>query len=159
MKPKHAMAGPAPSVRILEGLRIVLVDDSEDARALTALVLRDHGAEVTDVSSACAAFDLVVATAPDVIVSDIAMPHEDGHSLIRRIRALPGETGLTPALALTAFADPQDKWRAAEAGFDAHVAKGVGMGVVVRAVRRIVRVSGVHAIVNLGPPSSKRWEP
>ena len=92
------------------------------ARLLVQEILRQHGAEVTIAESAAAARRSLAAQAPDVIVSDIGMPEEDGYSFIRGVRA---SGGRTPAIALTAYASPQDAQRAFVAGFQKHVTKPV----------------------------------
>ena len=113
----------APS---LDGLRVLVVEDDADARELLGVILEQCGAKVTLTSSAAeglAAFD---AQHPDVLVSDIEMPIEDGYGLIRRIRARsPEEGGNTPAAALTAYASPADRMKVLGAGFNIHVAKPV----------------------------------
>jgi len=162
MSRKQAARGlESPSALPLAGLRIVLVDDNEDARELAAHLLRCSGAEVKDVATAGEAHALVVGTAPDILVSDIAMPSEDGHSLIRRIRALPGQLGLMPAVALTAFGEADDRRRAFEAGFDVHVSKAGATDGVVRAVCRVAsaRTSGVHRTLAPGSRASTDQDP
>lgn len=119
--------GPAkPSVddAPLAGRRIVVVDDDEDARDLLAAVLVRRGATVIVTSSAAGAFDAVRREHPDVLVSDIAMPEEDGLSLVRRLRALDArDGGRTPSVAVTAYASASDRRRALDAGFDAWLSK------------------------------------
>jgi PAS domain S-box-containing protein len=116
-------AEPADTQR-LAGLRVLVVDDDDDARALVAELLKTTGAVVETATSAAEALDRVIATRPDVLVSDIGMPGEDGYSLIRRIRALPGcSASELPATALTAFARREDCDRALGAGFQAHLTK------------------------------------
>ena len=123
---------PGPS---LKGLRIVVVDDEADAREVVALLLNRCGAEVRVAASAREAFEFVRRELPDAIIADIEMPDEDGYALLRKIRALPPERGgQTPALALTAYAGPQDRIKAAEAGFGMHVAKPVQPPELVRAI-------------------------
>jgi CheY-like chemotaxis protein len=110
----------------LDGLRLLVVDDEEDARALVTQVLAAHGAEVFAAGSAKDALDKISGVRPDVIVSDIGMPGEDGYTLVRKIRSLPAEQGgRTPAIALTAYAREEDAERAFAAGFQLHVAKPV----------------------------------
>jgi PAS domain S-box-containing protein len=110
----------------IDGLRVLVVDDEEDALALVSQVLAAHGAEVHAVASAREALDKVGSLLPDVIVSDIGLPEEDGYSLIRKIRSLPTERGgKTPAVALTAYAREEDADRAFAAGYQIHVAKPV----------------------------------
>ncbi len=112
--------------REIEGLRILVVDDDPDALELIRALLEACKIVVKTAGNAADAFDLVRTTKVDAIVSDIAMPIEDGHSLIRRIRALPREEGgRTPAVALTAYARLEDRTKALRAGFNSHVAKPV----------------------------------
>ncbi|MBI3653472.1 MAG: response regulator [Acidobacteria bacterium] len=112
------------------GLRVLVVDDDADAREISAIVLRQQGAKVMQADSAREAFRLLTASAqeakPDILISDIGMPEEDGYSLIRRIRALPPEQGgQIPAIALTAFTSAEDRRRALETGFQVHLAKPI----------------------------------
>jgi signal transduction histidine kinase len=108
----------------LDGVRVLLVDDDPDALELLSLVFGRDGAEVLRARSAGEAFDLVREARPHVIVSDIGMPGEDGHDLLRRVRALaPDSGGETPAIALTAFAQPRDENLALAAGFNAYFSK------------------------------------
>jgi signal transduction histidine kinase len=111
---------------VLEGLRVLVVDDDPDARDLLTTVLRGCQADVTAVSNAAEALEAISRQKPDVLVSDIEMPGEDGYSLIRNVRALDVEHGgRIPALALTAHARVEDRLRALSAGYKAHVAKPV----------------------------------
>ncbi|HSV15435.1 MAG TPA: ATP-binding protein, partial [Tepidisphaeraceae bacterium] len=110
----------------ISGLRILLVDDDPDARDVIAATLRRAGGEVTTVGSALEALDTLPGAKPDVLVSDIAMPDQDGYALIRRIRQLPPEDGgEVPAIALTAYAREEDRARSLAAGFQVHLAKPV----------------------------------
>ncbi|MEO7733664.1 MAG: ATP-binding protein [Kofleriaceae bacterium] len=110
----------------LAGLRVLVVDDDDDGREVIGMVLEESGAIVTTASSAEAALASFTRTRPDVILSDIGMPGEDGYSLIRRIRALPPDDGgTTPAASLTAYTSPEDRRRALNAGFNLHVSKPV----------------------------------
>lgn len=110
----------------LDRLRILIVDDDDDARDLLSTVLRHRGATIIAAANAREAFDALSRERPDVLVSDIAMPGEDGFSLIARVRALSDlEGGTTPAIAVTAFASPTDRRRALEAGFDAWLPKPI----------------------------------
>ena len=110
----------------LKGVKILVVDDELDARMLVRRLLHECDAIVRIAGSAEEAMDLIAAEVPEVIVSDIGMPGEDGYSLIRRVRALPPEKGgLTPAVALTAYARAEDRMRAVLAGFQMHIAKPV----------------------------------
>jgi CheY-like chemotaxis protein len=110
----------------LDGLRVLVVDDEADARSVVVAVLEGHGAEVTAVSSAAEALREIEQHPPDVLVSDIGMPEQDGYSLIRAVRAtLKKSPTALPAAALTAFARMEDRTRAMLAGFQSHVAKPV----------------------------------
>ena len=117
---------PPESVPLTAGLRILVVDDEEDARDLLVTLLQRAGAVVTAVGSAREAVAAVQRERPAVVVSDIGMPGEDGFALIRQIRALDSEQSTrTPVVALTAFARPEDRRRALSEGFDDHVAKPI----------------------------------
>ncbi len=112
----------------LAGFRIVLVDDDDDARELLTTLFHQRAAEVHAAGSAAEAFGLVKQHRPDVLISDIAMPEEDGYMLIRRVRALSEqEGGRTFAIAVTAHTALADRKRATDAGFDAHEAKPVDL--------------------------------
>jgi hypothetical protein len=124
-----APAGNAPSyadsvMPPLDGLRVLVVDDEADARALLRRLLEECRATVRQAESAAAAMEQFRAEVPDVLISDIGMPGEDGYSLIKRVRALPAEQGgHVPAIALTAYARAEDRVRAVLAGFQAHIPK------------------------------------
>ncbi|HEY0375867.1 MAG TPA: PAS domain S-box protein [Pyrinomonadaceae bacterium] len=123
----------------LVGLRVLLVDDDEDALKLLTVLLKRHGAEVTTATSAAAVPALVEKVRPDVLVSDVGMPGEDGYSLIRRVRAMGAERGgETPAIALTAYAGDSDRTLALLAGFQLHVAKPVEPATLVEAITGLV---------------------
>jgi PAS domain S-box-containing protein len=106
----------------LDGLRVLVVDDEPDARSLVQQILKQHGAEVHVAESAAQARAALSTSKPDVIVSDIGMPDEDGYAFIRQVRA---DGSRTPAIALTAYASQQDAQRAFVAGFQKHVTKPV----------------------------------
>ena len=110
----------------LAGRRILVVDDEADARDLLAQIFSQAGADVTVVASADEALATLRRWRPDVLVSDIGMPGDDGYALIRKVRALgPEEGSQVRALALTAYARSEDRALALEAGFHTHVAKPV----------------------------------
>ncbi|HKN46493.1 MAG TPA: response regulator [Candidatus Polarisedimenticolia bacterium] len=110
----------------LYGLKILVVDDDVDTRELIEWVLKRVGAEVTSVGSAREALDVLEREKPHILVSDIAMPGEDGYALLKKIRALPPERGgRTPAIALTAHSLVQDRLQSLRAGFQSHVPKPV----------------------------------
>jgi len=113
------LTGPA-----LAGLRIVVVEDDPTALELIKQVLVQAGAAVIECRDAAAGLNLVIQQRPDVIISDIEMPSEDGYSLMRKVRALgPEQGGKTPAVALTALSRPEDRIRSLMAGFNIHVSK------------------------------------
>jgi PAS domain S-box-containing protein len=116
---------PSPNGRRLDGLKVLVVDDEPDARDLIAVILGDQGAEVTTAASASEAFKQIVSVRPDVLVSDIGMPGEDGYWLIRKVRALKDDLARVPAIALTAYARADDARKAFLAGYQMHVAKPV----------------------------------
>lgn len=122
--PEPPQGLPQPHAGRLDGLHILVVDDDPDGLALTSLVLRDLGASVRAVTSARDALRVLEAERPDVLISDIGMPEDDGYALIDRIRrheAVFG--GRLPAVALTAHAGSTDRRRILAAGFQAHVPK------------------------------------
>jgi CheY-like chemotaxis protein len=113
----------------LDGLRVLVVDDDSDALDLATAILGGAGAVVRRCLSAPEALDTVRAWRPDVLVSDIEMPGEDGYSLIRRVRTLQAdEGGRTPAIALTAYGRSQDRMLSLTAGYNMHVPKPVDPG-------------------------------
>jgi PAS domain S-box-containing protein len=118
---------PAAATSVdLAGVRVMVVDDDADVLDLLRRVLTDAGADVHAAASATLALQAWPDARPQVIVSDIGMPEMDGFELLRRLRRLPrDEGGATPAIALTAFARPEDVRQALEAGFDVHLAKPV----------------------------------
>jgi CheY-like chemotaxis protein len=110
----------------LDGVRVMVVDDEVDTRDLLSFSLRNYGAEVTAVGSASEALAAIQQDKPDVLVSDIGLPGDVGYALIRQVRALDEERGgRVPAAALTAYAKDEDRHRAIQAGFQAHVTKPV----------------------------------
>ncbi|GMU20016.1 MAG: hypothetical protein AMXMBFR13_01170 [Phycisphaerae bacterium] len=110
----------------LAGIKVLAVDDESDARRLIQRILEDCGAQVLLAASAEEAMEIVKKERPDMILSDIGMPGEDGYQFIRKVRALaPEHGGRTPAAALTAFARAEDRTRALRAGYQTHVAKPV----------------------------------
>jgi hypothetical protein len=122
----------------LSGVRVVVVDDEEDSRELARIVLRRAGAEVEVAASALGGFTAVRSFRPHVLISDIAMPDEDGYSLVRRIMALDAsEGGGIPSVALTAYASEIDRARALAMGFSTHIAKPLQPEQLVAAVANL----------------------
>ncbi|HTA89081.1 MAG TPA: ATP-binding protein [Polyangiaceae bacterium] len=121
-----ADATPAAGKGRLAGLSVLVVDDELDARELVVEAFEHAGAIVHQAGSASEALRGIEAHFPDILVSDIGMPHEDGYALLRKVRALSSDRGgRIPALALTAYARGVDAERAFEAGYQKHVAKPV----------------------------------
>jgi CheY-like chemotaxis protein len=119
-------ASPTPRLPRLDGLRVLVVDDDTDGRALTSLVLTQAGASVTSASSVREAFQILEVERPDALVSDLGLPDEDGYALIRQLREQERKRGgFLPALALTGYARAEDRARVLAAGFQAHVPKPV----------------------------------
>jgi CheY-like chemotaxis protein len=115
-----------PRIPRLDDLRILVVDDSADGRALTSLMLTQAGASVTAVASVREALQMLDVERPDALVSDIGLPDEDGYGLIRQIRQYETEHGgFLPAVALTGHARAEDRARILAAGFQAYVPKPV----------------------------------
>ena len=127
----------------LAGIRVLLVDDDPAAREILGTMLSGFGARVTPAGSAAEAWQRFAAAAPDVLVSDIGMPEEDGYAFIRRLR----ESSSVPAVAVTAYADAGDRDRVLTAGFQAHLAKPVEPYALAAAVLRVLpeRSAGVPA--------------
>jgi PAS domain S-box-containing protein len=124
----------------LRGIRVLVVDDEPDARETLRQILEHCNAEVETVSSAVEAVKRVESWRPDVLLSDIGMPGEDGYELIRRVRELPPDRGgRTPAAALTAFARGEDRRRALRAGFQMHLAKPVEIQELATVVASLAR--------------------
>jgi CheY-like chemotaxis protein len=122
---REQASGPFDDARVA-GMRVLVVEDDPEARELLAELLGSCGMKVRLAASVATALAALHQERPDIIVSDIGMPGEDGYALARKIRALPDDRGGNiPMVALTAFARPEDRARArafAE-GFDAHVTK------------------------------------
>jgi PAS domain S-box-containing protein len=126
----------------LRGLRVLVVDDEEDARRLVGAILQDCGCEVTLASSVEEALARIAELKPDVLLSDIGMPEEDGYDLIEKVRALPPERGGdVPAAALTAYARPEDRRRMLNAGYSIHLAKPIEPAELVAVVTTLTRFS------------------
>jgi CheY-like chemotaxis protein/anti-sigma regulatory factor (Ser/Thr protein kinase) len=126
----------------LEGLHVLVIDDEEDGRTLVSMVLEKCGAQVTQASSAAAGLKALQESQPDVIISDLGMPGEDGYSLIKKVRALaPEKGGRIPAAALTAYARVEDRMRVLRAGFQIHIPKPVEPAELIAVVANL---SGRH---------------
>jgi PAS domain S-box-containing protein len=144
--PTHAGGAPAPAgpCASLRGVRVLVVEDEPDARALLRRVLRDCDADVTTAASAAEALELLRESRPHVLVSDIGMPGEDGYELIRKLREMGNGFAELPAVALTAYARSEDRERALRAGFQVHVPKPVEPAELVTTVANLAGNRGGH---------------
>lgn len=133
-----ALPVPGQTAPSLQGLRLLLVDDEEDARDVGLAALRELGADVTAAASAREAQALLSTQRFDVLVSDIGMPEMDGLTLIRRLREQPATAAL-PAVALTAFAMLPDRQAGLAAGFQRYVAKPIDMRLLASAILEALR--------------------
>jgi CheY-like chemotaxis protein len=112
----------------LDGVRVLVVDDTRYVLEVVTDLLESHGAVVTAVATAEEALDVLQRQRPDVLLSDLSMPGRGGYWLIGQVRALPPELGgATPAAALTAYTGPEHRASVLRAGFQYHVAKPVGV--------------------------------
>jgi CheY-like chemotaxis protein len=110
----------------LAGLRVLVVDDEADAREMLRILLSNCGLRVSVASSAREGLEVLRRERPEVLVSDIGMPGEDGYSFLQKLRAQPAEEGgRTPAVALTAYSRAEDRTRALRSGFNMHLPKPV----------------------------------
>jgi PAS domain S-box-containing protein len=126
-------------LRDLSQVKVLVVDDEPDARDLIKRILSDCNASVTTAASARAALDAFRAEVPDVLVSDLGMPGMDGFELLAHVRAFGAAAGgNVPAVALTAFARSEDRLRALEAGFAAHISKPVEPSQLIATVAKMV---------------------
>ena len=129
-----------PRRRRLTGLRILTVDDDGNTRDMLKEALTREGAEVLTAESACDAFQKLQDFRPDVLISDIGMPQEDGHDLLRQVRCLPQDHGgATPAIALTGYARDEDRAAVWQAGYQALTPKPVNLHELVATVVEVSR--------------------
>jgi CheY-like chemotaxis protein len=126
------------STTSLEGVRVLVVDDEADTRSLLTLVLEECGAKVHAAASVRQSLIAIRQFSPQVLISDIAMPEEDGYTLIRHIRRMElSEGGYLPAAAVTAYARSEDRTRALKAGYDIHLPKPVDTAELIAVVERL----------------------
>jgi CheY-like chemotaxis protein len=127
----------------LDGVKILVVDDEPDTREMLKAGLGQCGAEVTAAGSAAEAIEAIEKSAPDLLISDIGMPGEDGYELMRRVRGRPPEAGgRVPAIALTAYARVEDRMHALRAGYQMHVPKPVELAELAAVAASLVRRGG-----------------
>jgi CheY-like chemotaxis protein len=134
-----AHPGPIVSPVELKNVNVLVVDDDPFIREVVQVMLRLAGARVAVAESAPEAFDMLQRLRPDVLISDIRMPGEDGYSLMRKVRELPADDGgATPAIAITAFGQEEDRSRAQAAGFQVHLTKPLDPDELREAIRSLV---------------------
>jgi PAS domain S-box-containing protein len=139
--PPQGLVSPALAEHVsLRGVRVLVVDDEVDARSLVEHVLRESGAVVRAASSAAETLQALETEWPDVLISDIGMPGEDGYALIAKVREREAEgRSRLPALALTAYARSEDRVKALRAGFDMHVVKPIQPAELLMVVASLAR--------------------
>ena len=122
----------------LDGLHILVVDDEADARDLLEVVFAEYGAKVTTAASASQAIELIKSLQPDILISDIGMPNEDGYSLVKKVRELDSQQAREiPAMALTAYVTKEDNKQAILSGFQMHLSKPVDTNALITAVAKL----------------------
>jgi PAS domain S-box-containing protein len=123
----------------LDGVHVLLVEDDDDSRKLIGTMLKRYGARVTSTKSAAEALNVFTDDVPDLLISDIGMPDQDGYELIQKLRAMPADKGgLTPAIALTGYASRKDRERALSAGYHQHLAKPIEQTEMIAAIAALV---------------------
>ena len=159
--PRQALPGPEPCPPPeppppvdLEGVKVLVVDDEADALEYIATVLEGHGAEVRVAISVPDALATLKKAKPDVLLSDIAMPREDGYSLIRTVRSLGEDGGRIPAAALTAHAQTEVRERALAAGFQVYESKPIDPSRLAEIVAELARRADTAAPLGSSPPAS-----
>ncbi|GAB4151020.1 MAG: hypothetical protein Fur0046_30280 [Cyanobacteria bacterium J069] len=134
-----AVYSSAEAIPNLSNQHILIVDDDADSRGFTTFVLEQTHATITSVASGQEALRRIAESPPDLLISDIGMPHMDGYMLIQQIRALPSEQGGTiPAIALTAYAGEMDQQQAIAAGFQQHLAKPIEAEALMNTVAKLI---------------------
>ena len=143
VEPPDEPAYAQPPLRVaaansVSDLRVVLVEDDTDSREMLKTFLESNGMCVTAVESAPAAIEAVKLVKPDILISDVGLPGQDGYEMISRIRSFPAEEGgQTPAIALTGYVSLQDRKQALSSGFQEHLAKPIDFEELVGRIRRI----------------------
>jgi CheY-like chemotaxis protein len=130
--------------RALEGVRVVLVEDDDDTREVLTLGLELQGARVIPAASSSQALEALQANEADVLLSDIGLPDEDGFTLIRRLRAMPADTGRIPAAAVTAYTLGDNSQEVFDAGFQRFFRKPVDTRTLFDALAELAREGKVE---------------
>jgi CheY-like chemotaxis protein len=126
----------------LDGVSVLVIDDEADARGLVGRIIESQGARAICVDGVAAALETLGREHVDILLSDIGMPQADGYELISRVRSL-GATRLRrlPAIALTAYARPEDRHRSILAGYQMHIAKPVEAGELIAGIASLLKVA------------------
>lgn len=131
---------PIAAEKSARGIHVLLIEDDEDSREMLKVMFEQHQIEITAVASAAEAVPMLEAIRPDVLISDIGLPNEDGYELIRRVRKLPAEQGgETPAIALTGYASLQDRNLAFDVGYQKHLSKPVDIDKLLELVKELAK--------------------
>ena len=125
---------------MLDGVRVLVVEDERDTREMIAYILGEFGASVAQASSASEALREFVAAPPNIVISDIGMPDMDGYQLLAKIQAQTPQP--PPAIALTAYASREDKDRALRSGFKAHMSKPIEPSELVSTIAELLGRAG-----------------
>uniref|UniRef100_B8HTK5 Circadian input-output histidine kinase CikA n=1 Tax=Cyanothece sp. (strain PCC 7425 / ATCC 29141) TaxID=395961 RepID=B8HTK5_CYAP4 len=142
-----------PTMFPLAAVQVLVVEDHPDSRTMLQSLLEEAGASVVTASSAAEAIEILQDVQPNVLVSDIAMPGSDGYGLIRQVRAWESQGGgHIPAIALSAYAKPEDQTQSLLAGFEIHLAKPVDATVLISAIAQLCQ-----PVPSLSPPP-EAWQ-
>ena len=136
VSPLSASKGPSGA---LHGLHVLVVDDDGDTREMLRQLLTHAGALVTTAADAEAALSILRNVAADVVISDLSMPRHDGRWLVQNLRALGGQQGKVPAIAVTAYRETQIEADALAAGFDVYLEKPLDLRHLIDTIQRVVR--------------------
>jgi CheY-like chemotaxis protein len=129
------------SLRTLEDITVVVVDDNADALAFVDQALRLHGAKVVSVDSGAKAIEAVLRYHPEVVLCDLMMPGMDGYTVLRRIRMLDDEVAkAVPVIALTAFAGAENRLKTRQAGFQVHLDKPIDPPRLIETIQALVKM-------------------
>jgi CheY-like chemotaxis protein len=129
--------GEMPGNNVLGGVRVLVVEDENDARDLIAFLLESQGAKVVPVDNVSDALEIFKSDRPDVVVTDIGMPDYNGYALIAAIRRSKSESQRTPVIALTAFSTPADRDTALISGFDEYLSKPFDPDRLIHTIKRL----------------------
>jgi CheY-like chemotaxis protein len=132
---------PLDAYARLDGVRVLVVDDEPDSNEAVSALLAARGAEVRVAASASQAVEVLRGWLPTVMVTDIGMPGEDGYMLLAKVRAGDGDAARVPAIALTAYANRDDRLRTLAAGFQLHMSKPIDAAELVAAVANVAQTS------------------